>query len=90
MSSIEHIMYRHAFKSGWSGVSRFAQGTSVRDVKNLVSAALRNGTISQKKSGFDVVYNAGRTIGTDTNGIGTTFLKVHVNGQGIIRSAYPF
>jgi hypothetical protein len=39
MTGIEHIMYRHGFNSGFSNVSRFAQGTRVRDISNYVDAA---------------------------------------------------
>lgn len=33
MYGIEHIMCRHGFYSGWVNVSRFLQGTTVRNVK---------------------------------------------------------
>lgn len=41
MTAIEHINYRHAFESGASNVSRFAEGTSAREIKSLVDQASR-------------------------------------------------
>jgi len=48
MSTIEHINYRHAYGSGFSGVSRYAEGTSVRDIKGYVDYVLRNGTVTDR------------------------------------------
>lgn len=42
MSMIEHINYRHAYASGFQGVSRYAQGTSARDIKGYVGSVLRH------------------------------------------------
>ncbi len=41
MTGIEHIMYRHGYNSGWQNVSKFAQGTSARDVAGYVDSALK-------------------------------------------------
>jgi hypothetical protein len=39
MSAIEHINYRHANNSGFSNVSRFSEGTSVRNMQSYINAA---------------------------------------------------
>jgi hypothetical protein len=86
MSTIEHINYRHAFNSGFADVSRFAEGTGVRDIKGYVETALRRGEVSQ--GGGTINYNLGRAIGTDKAGNVVSGIRVHVH-NGIIRSAYP-
>lgn len=84
MSTIEHINYRHAFNSGFRGVSRFGRGTSARDVKGYVDYVLRNGTITDR----GMIGNVGRTIGTDVAGNPVNGLEVIVR-NGIIKSAFP-
>jgi RHS repeat-associated protein len=46
MSTIEHINYRHAFNSGFKDVSKFAAGTSVRQIQGYVDDALRHGKVT--------------------------------------------
>lgn len=84
MSTIEHINYRHAYDSGFSGVSRYAEGTSVRDIKGYVDYVLRNGTVTDR----GVIGNVGRTIGTDAAGNPVTGLEVIVR-DGMIKTAFP-
>ncbi|WP_130345884.1 RHS repeat-associated core domain-containing protein [Herbihabitans rhizosphaerae] len=86
MSTIEHINYRHAHNSGFSNVSRFAEGTSVRDIKGYVDDALARGTVSA--DGGTIEYNIGRVIGTDQGGAPVTGIRVYV-GDGIIKTAFP-
>ncbi len=84
MSTIEHIIYRHAYNSGFSNVSRFAAGTSARQIKSYVDEALRVGTVTDQ----GVIANLGRTIGTDQAGNAVTGIEVIVR-DGIIKTAYP-
>jgi hypothetical protein len=86
MSTIEHINYRHAWNSGFENVSRFADGTSVRQILGLVDDALRYGTVSQ--NGGKVVWNTGRTIGVDQAGNAVSGIQVYVQ-DGIIKTAFP-
>lgn len=84
MSTIEHINYRHAFGSGFSGVSRYAKSTSVRDIKGYVDYVLRNGTVTER----GMIGNVGTTIGTDAAGNSVTGLEVIVR-DGMIKTAFP-
>lgn len=84
MSTIEHINYRHAYNSGFSGVSRYAQGTSARDIKGYVDYVLRNGTVTDR----GMVGNVGRTIGYDRVGNPVSGLEIIVR-DGMIKTAYP-
>ena len=84
MSTIEHINYRHAYNSGFQGVSRYAQGTSARDIKGYVDYVLRNGTVTDR----GMIGNVGRTIGYDRAGNPVSGLEIIVR-DGMIKTAFP-
>lgn len=86
MTAIEHINYRHAFNSGFDNVSRFAQGTTTRQIQSYVDDALRYGNVTQ--SGASIRYDIGRVIGYDQAGSAVTGIQVWVR-NGYIRTAYP-
>jgi RHS repeat-associated protein len=86
MTAIEHINYRHAFNSGFDDVSRFAQGTSARQIQGYVDDALRYGNVTQ--NGASITYDVGRTVGFDQAGNAVTGIQVWVR-DGYIRTAYP-
>jgi len=86
MTGPEHINYRHGFDSGFSNVSKFSEGTSLRQIDSLVDDALRYGEVSQ--GGASIVRNTGRVIGIDQAGNPVTGLQVWVR-DGVIQSAYP-
>lgn len=90
MYGIEHVMYRHGADSGFSDVSRFSDGTSMRDVSTYVDAALRYGRVTYDgRGGATVEYDISRIIGTDIEGSSTSRIRVHVR-DGIIQTAFPF
>lgn len=86
MTAIEHINYRHAFGSGFKDVSRFAQGTTARQIRTYVDEALRYGNVGQE--GASAVYDLGRTIGYDRAGNAVTGIQIWIR-DGYIRTAYP-
>jgi hypothetical protein len=86
MTAIEHINYRHAFNSGFDNVSRFAQGTTTRQIQSYVDDALRYGNVTQ--SGASIQYDVGRVIGYDQAGNAVTGIQVWVR-NGYIRTAFP-
>lgn len=89
MTGIEHINYRHAYNSGFSNVSRFAKGTSARDIASMVDDALRYGKVTPNgTNGYAIVRDLGRTVGTDQAGNAVTGIKVYVR-DGIIQTAFP-
>jgi filamentous hemagglutinin len=89
MSAIEHINYRHAFNSGFKDVSRFAQGTSVRQIQGYVDDALRYGKVTPNgANGFQIEHNFGRVIGTDQGGNAASGIRVFVR-DGNIQTAFP-
>lgn len=90
MTGIEHVMYRHGPNSGFSNVSRFAEGTRMGDISRYVDSALRSGTVENTGRGaYTVEYNLGRTIGTDVAGNAASSIRVHVK-DGVIQTAFPF
>lgn len=90
MTSIEHIMYRHGSNSGFSNVSRFSQGTGMRDISNYVDSALRHGTVIPTGPGaYTVEYSIGRVIGTNVAGNPASNIRVIVQ-DGVIRTAFPY
>jgi RHS repeat-associated protein len=90
MTGMEHIMYRHSAGSGFANVSRFAEGTTARNVVDYVDAALRYGTVTRTGAGaFRLEYNLGRAIGTNIAGESASSLRVFIN-NGVIQTAFPF
>lgn len=90
MTGIEHVWYRHNPSSGFSNVSRFAEGTSLGDISRYVDTALRSGTVTKTgANAYTVEFNFGETIGTDVLGDAATNIRVYVNDK-VIQSAFPF
>jgi hypothetical protein len=90
MTTVEHIMYRHAWENSWSQpVSRFLRGTTARDIVGYVEQALSQGQWSAKGlERYQVRFRFGRPIGVDIHGNLTDTIEVWVQ-SGIIRTAYP-
>nr|WP_282412543.1 DUF637 domain-containing protein [Pseudomonas sp. PS01299] len=89
MTGIEHVMYRHGPDTGFSEVSKFSKGTSMKDISAYVDSALRYGKVSQNgPTGYAIEYNVGKVIGTDNLGNSTSILKVNVR-DGVIHTAFP-
>ncbi|MFG0582765.1 hemagglutinin repeat-containing protein [Pseudomonas sp. zjy_9] len=89
MTGIEHVFYRHGPDSGFSNVSKFSQGTSLKDVSSYVDSALRYGKVSPNgPGGYVIEYNAGKVIGTNAAGVPTSTIKVNVR-DGVIQTAFP-
>jgi hypothetical protein len=88
MSTIEHINYRHAWNSGFENVSRFAEGTSVRQIQGLVDDALRYGNVTTSGNTTSIVWNTGANIGVNTAGTSVSGIQVYVR-DGIIQTAFP-
>ena len=89
MTGIEHVFYRHGPDSGFSNVSKFSQGTSLKDVSSYVDSALRYGKVSPNgPGGYVIEYNAGKVIGTNSAGAPSSTIKVNVR-DGVIQTAFP-
>ncbi len=90
MTGIEHVFYRHGPDSGFSNVSKFSQGTSVKDVSSYVDNALRYGKVTPNGPGGHVIeYNAGKVIERSVSGAPTSTIKINVR-NGVIQTAFPY
>jgi filamentous hemagglutinin len=90
MTGVEHIMYRHSAESGFPNVSRYAKGTTARDIVGYVDEALRSGTTTASgPTAYTVEYDLGKTIGTNIAGAGVSSIRVFVR-DGVIQTAFPF
>ncbi|WP_413470026.1 RHS repeat domain-containing protein, partial [Pseudomonas syringae] len=90
MTGIEHVFYRHGPDSGFSNVSKFSQGTSVKDVSSYVDNALRYGKVTPNGPGGHVIeYNTGKVIGRSVSGAPTSTIKINVR-NGVIQTAFPY
>ncbi len=90
MTGIEHVFYRHGPDSGFTNVSKFSQGTSVKDVSSYVDNALRYGKVAPNGPGGHIVeYNAGKIIGTSVSGAATSTIKVNIR-DGVIQTVFPY
>jgi hypothetical protein len=89
MTAIEHINYRHAFESGFSNVSRFAEGTTARDIQSFVDQASRYGNVTaQGANGFKLEYNLGQSIGTSQAGAEASGIRIFIR-DGQVQTAFP-
>ncbi|MBN1186713.1 MAG: RHS domain-containing protein, partial [Bacteroidales bacterium] len=90
MNTMEHIWYRHSPNSGFENVSRYAQGTTVRNIMGYVDNALRYGDVTQTgTNAFMIEYNLSMTIGSNIAGDAASSIRVFVR-NGIIQTAFPF
>jgi hypothetical protein len=60
MTGIEHVFYRHGPDSGFANVSKFSQGTSVKDVSSYVDNALRYGKVTPKDAPINLPRSGGK------------------------------
>jgi hypothetical protein len=89
MTGMEHIIYRHSASSGFANVSRYARGTTARNIVGYVDEALRYGTVTPDGAGYIVEHSLGRVIGTNIAGDAASSIRVFVR-DGVIQTAFPF
>jgi hypothetical protein len=97
-TNLEHILERHSPDSTAKGAGKFADGTTSQDIKQII-----NETIAKDPEGeantpapdgtprAGTRYNAdlGRTVGAAPQGVPTSWMRVVVDGNGKIISAFP-
>ena len=90
---LNHILARHAFSSTAKGAGKFAQGTTARQLKNLINTATTKGIFRPNtfgRPGTIAEFNFGRTIGTNISGNAATNLRVVIGPNGNVITAFPF
>jgi len=85
---------RHWATSGIEGVSKFAAGTSLRDLKSMINETISfPGAIRANTHGRPgIIYelNFGRSIGVNSSGGAASSLRVVVGANGNVVTAFPF
>ena len=91
MAPIEHIIYRHGPNSGFKNVGKFADGTSLKQIRSMVDEAATYGkTTFQTNGRGGIVHDFGRQIGTHMDGSAASKLQIYFNEAGEIMTAFPF
>ncbi len=89
----EHILERHWYNTIARNVGKFSRGTTARNLKQMINTATRRGTFKPNtfnRPGTIAEYDFGRAIGTNTKGQATSTLKVVINPNGTVNTAYPY
>jgi hypothetical protein len=97
-SALEHILERHGPESTAKGAGKYADGTTTGDVKQLVNETIEKDPEGEPNTPAPdgtpregTRYNAdlGRIVGKTSKGVPTSWMRVIVDGNGKIISAYP-
>ena len=87
---LEHIVERHWFTSGISGVGHFGADVGLKELRQLIEEATTSGAGWVVQGGFSKLEaDLGRLIGTDLTGTATTWIRIVINQAGEIVTAYP-
>ena len=88
---LKHIVKRHDFTTKANDVSKFLEGMGKKEISGLVHDACKNTkSWNIAENGFrTAVVDMGKTIGTNNNGVSTSYLRVVLNGD-MLHTTYPF
>lgn len=90
---LDHIVERHWFGSQTANAGHFAKGTTGRGLKNMIDDAVRNGSFrpnTRGRPGTIFEYDFGGSIGTNIRGNATSRLRVVVDPNGNVTTAFPY
>lgn len=90
---LDHIIARHWATSGARGAGKFLDGTTGKNLLDMVNDAVRRGASRPNTNGragtiFELDF--GRQIGTDIAGNIATKLRVVLRPDGTVKTAFPF
>jgi RHS repeat-associated protein len=89
-AALEHIMARHWASSNAIRTGKFTPGTTARELKNLINEAVHKATPQSSRYNRQVFeYDFGRTIGTTSNGVPTSRIRVVLDAAGKVITAFP-
>jgi len=91
--SLEHIVGRHWSTSDAANAGKFAPGTKGRDLKAMTDEAARRGAFrpnTQGRPGHIFEHAYPHTIGTSRAGEPTSRLRVIVDNDGRVVTAFPY
>lgn len=90
---LDHIVLRHWSTSGPADVGKFASNTSLRDLRSMIDTTARQGGFrpnTRNRPGHIFEHDFGRVIGRNGDGQATSQLRVVVDPDGSVRTAFPY
>ena len=92
-TAIDHILDNHGPDSTVAGKGKFAEGTSSGDVKQMVNETIEKDPEGEpntgNRPGTRYRANLGRTVGRASNGTPTSWVRVVIDENGKIKTAFP-
>jgi RHS repeat-associated protein len=90
---MDHIMERHGPGTEGNGAGTFSQGTSPDDIQSMIEDTVQNGASRANTGGragqiFEQTF--GSPIGTNGSGAVSSSLRVVLNGDGGLTTAFPY
>ena len=90
---MDHIMERHGPGTEGNGAGTFSQGTSPDDIQSMIDDTVQNGASRANTGGragqiFEQTF--GSPIGTNGSGAVSSSLRVVLNGDGGLTTAFPY
>jgi hypothetical protein len=84
---------RHWATSDAANAGKFAVETTARSLKSMIEDTVANGSIrpnTLNRPGAIFEYNFGSKVGVDIGGNDTSWLRVVLNPDNTVRTAFPF
>ncbi|ACX86207.1 EndoU domain-containing protein [Pectobacterium parmentieri] len=86
MSVMKHILMGHRKSALQEGTSKFLTN-SPKKINGYINEALTKGNVSG--NGKELIYTFSRNIGTSVDGVPTKTIKMFLDSNGWIRTAFP-
>jgi RHS repeat-associated protein len=90
---LEHIVLRHWSTSDAAGAGKFDPGTTARNLRDMIQETVLEGTIrpnTLNRPGAIFENDLGVKIGTDIGDSDASWLRVVLNPDNTVRTAFPF
>ena len=91
--NLEHIVERHWATSSAKGAGKFAPETRLTDLRRMIRETVEKGTPRANtggRPGTIFEHDFGRSIGTDIGGNASSRLRVVVQPDSIVTTAFPY
>ena len=93
-SEIEnHVMPRHGPGTEGNGGGTFSEGTTPNDIQSMIDDTVENGSARPNtggRAGTIFEQDLGSPIGTNINGQESSSLRVVLNEDGTLKTAFPY
>lgn len=92
-SRLEHIVFRHWPTNGSSRAGKFAEGTDAGSLLSMIDDVVRNGSMRPNTGGRPGTIferDLGQVIGTSRSGNLTSRLRVVVDQDSNVLTAFPY